>query len=64
MDEPIYTAADRRNYRSTPCPDCGQRRELRWTNLEEFNGSARYRPNEKCRNRQCSEYRDPTSLNG
>ncbi|MGI5247574.1 hypothetical protein [Dactylosporangium sp. CA-139066] len=64
MDEPIYTAADRHRYRPTPCPECGSRRELGWVDVSNSVNTDQWRPNEKCRNRQCSEFRDPNSLAG
>lgn len=64
MDDLIYTAADRHKYHPTPCPECGRRRELGWVNVGNGVDADQYRPNEKCRNRQCSLFRDPTSLAG
>lgn len=64
MDERIYTAAERHGYRSAPCPECGQLPELGWVNVGNGVNADQYRPNEKCRNRQCSLFRDPTSLAG
>lgn len=62
MDEPIYTAADRHKFRPTPCPECGKPRELGWANVGSIANMDQYSPNQKCRNRQCSLFRDPSSL--
>jgi hypothetical protein len=64
MDEPIFTAATRHLYRPTPCPECGQRRDLGWVDVGSQADMDQYQPVQKCRNPQCSLYRDPSSLAG
>ncbi|SCG60215.1 hypothetical protein [Micromonospora inositola] len=62
MDTPTFTSATRHLYKPKPCPSCGQRRELGWANAGSLDDTDQWQPVEKCRNRQCAEYRDPTSL--
>jgi hypothetical protein len=64
MDELIFTRATRHLYEPTPCPACGGRRELGWADVGSAGDMDRWTPVEKCRNRGCAEYRDPTSLAG
>lgn len=62
MEQPVYTSATRHRHHATPCPSCGQRRELGWVDVGSLEDRDRWSPSEKCRNRQCVEFRDPTSL--
>ncbi|GAA4576886.1 hypothetical protein GCM10023176_49290 [Micromonospora coerulea] len=62
MDTPTFTSATRHQYRPTPCPSCGQRRDVGWLDVGSNADMDRWQPLEKCRNRECAEYRDPTSL--
>lgn len=62
MDGPIFTRATRHLYQQVPCPSCGKRRELGWVDVGNQGDMDRWTPNEKCRNPECPEYRDPNSL--
>ncbi|GID27358.1 hypothetical protein [Paractinoplanes brasiliensis] len=64
MTEMAYTSAGKVNYRRVPCPACGKRRELGWANAGSSADTDRWLPIEKCRNRECAEFKDPTSLAG
>ena len=64
MDEPTFTGVNRQSFRPTPCPACGKQRELGWMDVGNLENQDQWVPTQKCRNRECSEFRDPTSLGG
>lgn len=64
MDQITYNSASRASYRAKPCPSCGKAREVGWSDAGSGVDSDQWLPDEKCRNRECPEYRDPNSLAG
>lgn len=61
---PVYTRATRHQHRPDPCPSCGEMPEVGWVNDGRLSDMDRWKPNPKCRNPKCPDFRDPTSLAG